>query len=260
MLTDAGEIQGPVTGDIKIKGILNYIRFSARNLINFPQIFKYPGETFRQIFVLGNRALPLIILSSMFVSMALAIEWANQLDRFGAKSMIGGVLSNAVIREIGPLVVGLLIAARTSAEITSEIGNMVLTEQIDALRAFGTDPLKRLIVPRLFACLVVMVPLTILADTIGIISGWFATVTWAGIDPQYFWISAIDILYVKDLILGIVKPVFYGFFIGSISTYFGYTLRGGSEKMGQATTQAIRYAAIAVLFTDFIITKIIHSF
>jgi phospholipid/cholesterol/gamma-HCH transport system permease protein len=242
-----------------LKGFYNWVKFSGKVIYNFPQIFKYRGETYRQIFVLGNQALPLVILASVFISMALAIEWGNQLERFGAKSMIGGVLSNAVIREIGPLVVGLLMAARISAEMTSEIGNMVLTQQIDALRAFGTNPIKRLIVQRVFASLVVMAPLTIIADTTGIIAGWLASITWSGIDSQFFWLNALDVLLVKDLIFGIIKPTVYGFVIGLIGTYFGYTIQGGTEEMGRATSRAVIYASVSVLICDFIITKLMHS-
>jgi phospholipid/cholesterol/gamma-HCH transport system permease protein len=242
-----------------LDGFLNYLYFSFKSIINFPQTIKYQGETFKQIFVLGAQALPLIILASIFVSMALSLEWGHQLDRFGAMSMIGGVLSNAVLREIGPLVVGLLIAGRTSAKITSEIGDMALTEQINALRAFGIDPIKRLVVPRLFGCIIVMAPLTIIADVLGIMSGWFAASTWLGIDPQYFWISAIEILYVQDLYLGILKPIIYGIFIGTISCYFGYTTTGGAEGMGLNTTKSVRYASVSVLLMDFIITKVIQS-
>lgn len=242
-----------------LRGLYNWIKFSGKVSYNFPKIFKYRGETFRQIFVLGNQALPLVILASVFISMALAIEWGNQLERFGAKSMIGGVLSNAVIREIGPLVVGLLMAARISAEITSEIGNMVLTQQVDALRAFGTNPIKRLIVQRVFASLVVMAPLTIIADTTGIIAGWVASITWSGIDSQFFWLNALDVLLVKDLIFGIIKPTVYGLVIGLIGTYFGYTIRGGTEEMGRATSRAVIYASVSVLICDFIITKLMHS-
>lgn len=242
-----------------LRGLYNWIKFSGKVSYNFPKIFKYRGETFRQIFVLGNQALPLVILASVFISMALAIEWGNQLERFGAKSMIGGVLSNAVIREIGPLVVGLLMAARISAEITSEIGNMVLTQQVDALRAFGTNPIKRLIVQRVFASLVVMAPLTIISDTTGIIAGWVASITWSGIDSQFFWLNALDVLLVKDLIFGIIKPTVYGLVIGLIGTYFGYTIRGGTEEMGRATSRAVIYASVSVLICDFIITKLMHS-
>ena len=241
-----------------LDGFLNYVYFSFKSIFNFPLLIKYQGETFKQVYALGVQALPLIILATVFVSMALGLEWGHQLDRFGALSMIGGVLSNAIIREIGPLVVGLLIAGRTSAKITSEIGDMVLTEQINALQAFGVDPIKRLIVPRLFACIIVMAPLTIIADVLGIISGWFAASSWLGIDPQYFWISAIEILYVQDLYLGIIKPIIYGIFIGTISCYFGYTTVGGAEGMGLNTTKSVRYSSVSVLFMDFIVAKVIH--
>ena len=143
------------------QGFYNWLRFLSRTLIDMFYIFRYPGETFKQIYVLGNQALPLVIFSAVFVSMALALEWATELAPFGAKTAMGSILTVAVIREIGPIVVGLIMAGRTGARISSEIGNMVLTEQIDALRAFGTDPIKRLVVPRVFASLLVMTPLTI---------------------------------------------------------------------------------------------------
>ncbi len=240
-------------------GFYNWINFFSKSILNSHYIFKYPGETFKQIYVLGNQALPLVIFSSVFVSMALALEWATELAPFGAKTAMGSIISVAIIREIGPIVVGLILAGRTGARISSEIGNMVLTEQIDALRAFGTDPIKRLIVPRVFASLLVMSPLTIIADVMGIIAGWFAVVLWQGVDPKFFWLAARDVLFVGDLLVGIIKPIFYGLFIGINSAYLGYTTHGGAEELGQSTTKTVVTNSIGILILDFLLTKILLS-
>ncbi len=237
-----------------IWNIIDWLKFSFKTFINFKQIFRYRGETFKQIYILGNQALPLVIFASMFVSMVLTLEWGKKLEPFGAKLMLGRIVSISVIREIGPMVTGLMVAGRTGAKIVSEIGNMVLTQQVDALRAYGIDPIKRLIVPRVFASFIVMAPLTILGDTMGIIAGWFTAVIFSGVDSQFFWLSVRDGLFLKDLIIGIVKPPFFGFLIGVISGYFGYTIQGGAEGMGKAATRTVMYASIGVLVLDFILT------
>jgi phospholipid/cholesterol/gamma-HCH transport system permease protein len=240
--------------------LVNWIKFSVKTLIDIRPIFRYRGETFKQIYILGNQALPLVIISTMFVSMVLALEWGKKLEPFGAKLMLGRIVSISVIREIGPLVAGLMIAGRTGAKIVSEIGNMVLTQQVDALRAFGIDPIKRLIVPRVFASFVVMIPLVIIADTMGIVAGWLASVLWAGVDSQFFWLSVKGGLLMKDLFIGIFKPPFFGIIIGIISGYLGYTIRGGAEGMGQAATRTVMYTSLGVLIMDFVLTKIVLSF
>lgn len=239
------------------EGFVNWLKFSFRTLMNLHYIFRYPGETFKQIYSLGNQALPLVIMAAMFVTMALGLEWGTQLAPFGAKTSIGSILTVAVMREIGPIVVGLIMAGRTGAQIASEIGNMVVTEQIDALRAFGMSPIRRLIVPRVFASLLVMAPLTIIADCMGILAGWLAVVTWLGVDPLFFWVTARDVLYFGDLVVGVIKPVFYGFLIGNISAYLGYTTHGGAEGLGKSTTRSVVTSSIGVLLLDFALTKIL---
>jgi phospholipid/cholesterol/gamma-HCH transport system permease protein len=243
-----------------ISEILSWIKFSFKTILNFPQIFRYRGETFKQMYILGNQALPLVILATVFISIVLTLEVGKKLEPFGAKLMLGRVVAISVLRELGPLITGLMMAGRIGAKIVSEIGNMVLTEQVDALRAYGTDPIKRLIVPRVFAAFSVMLPLTIVADAVGIIAGSFSAITLLDVDFDFFWISVKEGPILKDLIVGIVKPSFFGLLIGIISSYFGYTLKGGAEGMGRAATQTVVFASIGVLLMDFLLTIIIISF
>lgn len=240
--------------------IFNWIKFSFKTISNFPQVFRYRGETIKQIYILGNQALPLIILSTCFISVVLTLETGKKLEPFGAKLMLGRVVAIAVLRELGPVISGLMMAGRIGAKIVSEIGNMVLTEQVDALRAYGTDPIKRLIVPRVFAAIAVMLPLTIIADAVGIIAGSFSAITLLSVDFDFFWLSVTQGPNLKDLLVGIIKPPFFGLLIGMISAYFGFTLKGGAEGMGRAATQTVMFTSIAVLLMDFILTMIIISF
>ncbi len=233
--------------------------FIFRSLKGMPNAFRYYQETLRQFYIMGNQALPLVIMSGMAVSMVLALEWGHKLEPFGAKLMLGRMVSISMIREIGPLITGLMVAGRTGAKIVAEIGNMALSEQIDAMRAFGTDPIKRLIVPRIFASIMVMLPLTILADTLGIIAGWYAAHAWLSIDSEFFWLSMKGGLFFKDLYIGFIKPPFFGLTIGLISGYFGYTIQGGAEGMGEAATRSVMYSSLSVLFMDFILSKVIIS-
>lgn len=240
--------------------LMNWFKFTFKTIANFPQIFRYRGETFKQMYNLGNQALPLIITAMIFIGIVLTLETGKRLEPFGAKIMLGRVIAIAVIREMGPIVTGLMMAGRVGAKIVSEIGNMVLTEQVDALRAYGTDPIKRLIVPRVFAAFIVMLPLTIIADAIGIIAGSFSAIALLDVDFDFFWMSVRQGPLLKDLIVGIIKPPFFGLMIGTISAYLGYTLRGGSEGMGIAATKTVMYTSIGVLLMDFILTIIIIAF
>ncbi|MDZ7264355.1 MAG: ABC transporter permease [candidate division KSB1 bacterium] len=244
----------------KTQEFFRWLKFAGNTIANFPAIWRYRDETFRQFYQLGNQALPLVILATVFVSIVLSLETGKKLEPFGAKLMLGRVVVIAVLRELGPVITGLMMAGRVGAKIVSEIGNMVLTEQVDALRAYGTNPIRRLIVPRVFAALAVMLPLTIISDAIGIIGGSFSAIVLLDVDFQFFWLSVQQGPSLKDLTVGIIKPPFFGLLIGTISAYLGYNLRGGSEGMGQAATRTVMLTSIGVLLMDFILTIIIISF
>lgn len=240
--------------------IWSALKFTFRTLLNFRQIFRYRAETIKQLYILGNQGLALVILSTVFISIVLTLETGKKIEPFGAKLMLGRVVVIAVLRELGPLITGLMMAGRIGAKIVSEIGNMVLTEQVDALRAYGTDPIKRLIAPRVFAAFAVMLPLTFIADALGIIAGSFSAITLLDVDFDFFWISVKQGPSIKDLLVGISKPPFFGLLIGMISAYLGYNLKGGSEGLGLAATKAVMYTSIGVLLMDFLLTIIIISF
>ncbi len=162
-----------------------------------------------------------------------------------------------MVRELGPVVTGLLLAARTGAKNASELGAMQLSDQIDALRAFGADPIRRLVVVRTIAATIMFLPLTLIADFAGILGGMLVANQTFHVDMNSFWNTAIDVLEMKDLFVGFAKPLFYGFFVGSMCCYFGLKTKGGTAGLGKNTINAVVFTSVTILVLDFIFTKIV---
>ncbi len=218
---------------------------------------KYLQDSFKEMYWIGAKAFRLIFLGGLFVGIILAIETGHQLDLFGAKTLVGRTVALGMVRELGPVITGLLLAARTGAKNASEIGAMQLSEQIDALRAFGTSPIQKLVFPRTLAALVMFLPLTLIADMVGIIGGMVVTKLSLGVDTSFFWHSAINSLRLKDIVVGFTKPIFFGFFISTISCYYGFSTTGGTTGLGRNTINAVVVSSMVVLIIDFIFTKVI---
>ncbi len=205
----------------------------------------------------GVQAAPLVILAALFIGLVLALEWGTKLEPFGAKVLMGRIVSVGVIREIGPVVTGLMVAGRTGAKMAAEIGSMQVTEQINALRALGVEPVPRLVMPRQVASMATLLPLTLMADVVAIVGGWYVAVTWLNTPSQTFWDQALKSLTFKDLSVGFVKPVFFGYIIASISAYYGMATRGGASGVGENATRAVMFSSLSVLITDFILGKLV---
>ena len=218
---------------------------------------KYMQDSFKEMYWIGAKAFRLVSLGGLFVGIILAIETGHQLDLFGAKTLVGRTVALGMVRELGPVITGLLLAARTGAKNASEIGAMQLSEQIDALRAFGTSPIQKLVFPRTLAALVMFLPLTLIADTVGIIGGMIVTKLSLGVDTSFFWQSVVNSLKLKDIVVGFSKPIFFGFFISTISCYYGFSTTGGTTGLGRNTINAVVISSMVVLIIDFIFTKVI---
>mgnify|MGYP001447690157 CR=1 FL=1 len=214
-------------------------------------------DTLKEMYVIGTKALMLVTLGGLFCGIILAIEAGHNLEMFGATTLIGHTVSLGMIRELGPVITGLLLASRTGAKNTSEIGAMQLSEQIDALRAFGISPVEKLVIPRLVAAIIMFFPLTLIADIAGFLGGMLSTYQTFHVDYSFFWDSAIRVLKMKDLFVGCIKPIFFAFFISSISCYYGLTTRGGTTDLGKKSINAVVVSSIVVLALDFIFTKVV---
>jgi len=234
-----------------------FSRLSLATFANFPAFLRYRRETLDQMKFLGYGSMVLVLTAALFIGLVLSLEWGKKLELFGAKLLMGRIISISVIREIGPMITGLMLSGRIGARVAAELGSMQISEQLDAMRAMGADPIPRLIVPRIAATMITIIPLSIFADTIALMGGYITAVLWLNTDATHFWISALDGLFFKDLTIGLIKPFFFGFTIGSISCYYGITTFGGSEGVGRSATRAVMASSLAVLFMDFIISKTI---
>jgi phospholipid/cholesterol/gamma-HCH transport system permease protein len=166
------------------------------------------------------------------------------------------VVSLALVRELGPSITGLLVAGRNSSGIASELGSMLVSEQVDAMRAMGTDPTRKLVTPRVVATVLMLPLLTAMADFMGLIGGYLVASLTLRLGAVTFWTRAIDVLVFSDLVQGLTKPVVFGFILATVGCYQGLTVKGGTEGVGRATTQAVVTSSVFILITNFFLTKL----
>ena len=243
---------------INIVGELQGFTFLIRDIfVNIGSVKDNWQETIQEMYLIGAKAFPIIFLGGLFTGIILAIETGHQLKLFGATSLISRTMSLGMVRELGPIITGLLLAARTGAKNASELGAMQLSDQIDALNAFGVDPIQKLVIPRTVAALLIFLPLTLIADITGILGGMLVANQTFHVDFSSFWNTAIGALKMKDLFIGFLKPFFFAFFISTISCYLGLTTKGGTSGLGKNTINAVVSTSVIVLIIDFIFTKIV---
>jgi phospholipid/cholesterol/gamma-HCH transport system permease protein len=209
-----------------------------------------------QLFQLGVRSLTITNVTLLFTGMVLAIQTAYSLHAYGGKSFVGDILALSVVRELGPVLTALMVAGRVGAGVTAELGSMAVTEQIDALRALAANPVRKLVVPRVGALVLMLPVLTILADTIALFGGLVMALTEIGQTQTYFMNHVYTALSLRDLCSGLSKTFFFAFFIGTIACYNGINARGGADGVGKATTNTVVISSISVIISDFFLTKI----
>ena len=212
----------------------------------------------QQLEHVGWRSLTIVNLIALFTGMVMALQMGIFLAKFGAKIYISGIIGLTILRELGPVLSALMIGARVGAGIAAELGSMAVTEQLDALRALGADPLRKLVVPRLLALLVSVPALTVLADGLGIIGGYIIAVSELQVDPAYYFNSLFrgGWLLLSDVFSGLGKSIFFGYFIGIIACYNGMNATGGADGVGRATTRTVVACSVTVLISDFFLTKL----
>lgn len=215
-----------------------------------------PGLVIEQMFRLGVRSLPLVGLTAIFTGAVMALQVSYTLAAYGAKLYVGSFVSVSIVKELGPVLSAVMIAARVGAGITAELGSMAVTEQIDAMRALGANPVKQLVVPRLAALIVMLPILTILADILGILGGLYIALAEIGQSPDYYWSKVREVLTIGDLLSGTGKTFFFAYFVGIIACHNGLRTEGGATGVGQATTNTVVASAIAIFISNFFLAKI----
>lgn len=221
---------------------------------------RYFHDTVRQMDLVGVGSITIVILAGFFTGAVLALQSANSLRAFGAINLTGRLVALSLIKELGPVLTALMIAGRIGSGIASELGSMIVTEQISAMRALGTDPTKKLVTPRMIACTTMAPLLTVMADLFGLVGGWIVSLYVLHLNTTLYWTTALRSVDYHYALEGLVKPVVFGFIIGMVGCYFGLRTTGGTQGVGRSTTQAVVTASILVIVSDFFITKVILEF
>ncbi|MCB9781004.1 MAG: ABC transporter permease [Alphaproteobacteria bacterium] len=204
----------------------------------------------------GVQSWSITVLTAVFTGMVMASQFAIGLEPFGASLYTGKLVALGIVRELGPVLTALLVGGRVGAGFTAELGSMAVTEQIDAIRALGANPIRKLVVPRVVAMTIALPLLTILADIVGCLGGVLITMVEVGITFRFGMEQMIETVHVHDMLHGVGKSAFFGYFIAIISCWVGMGTRGGTEGVGQATTRTVVWTSITILVSDFFLTRI----
>ncbi|MBN1754920.1 ABC transporter permease [bacterium] len=240
--------------------VVSIYDFSVLSGRAFKHIFTRPfygKEIVNQMHHIGVKSLPIVLLTSTFTGMVMALQTGYEIARFGAKIYIGTIISLSMIRELGPVLTGLVISGRVGAGIAAELGSMKVTEQISAMRAMATDPIKKLVSTKLVAGIIMIPALTVISDLTGILGGLFISNTYFGISATFYKVTVFSELVLGDLIMGLAKPLAFALVIILVGCYMGFTTTGGTEGVGKSTTRAVVTSSILILVGDYFITKVL---
>lgn len=219
----------------------------------------YRHDIVEQFDQIGFGSLTVVLLSGLFTGAALALQSGQTLDQFGARPVVGRLVSASMIKELGPVLTALMLTGRIGSGIAAELGSMMVTDQINALRALGTDPIRKLVVPRVLAGFWMAPVLTVISDFVGILGGWVVARFTLQVNSGLYWSSVTKGLYMQDAWMGIIKPFVFGFIIVTIACHVGLRTRGGTAGVGKATTVSVVAGSVAVIAADFFVTQILMS-
>ena len=226
----------------------------------------YTADLFQQMDVIGVGSLGIVLLTGFFTGMVLALQSAVQLQALGQTALIGKLIAGSMVRELGPVLAGLMVAGRVGSGIAAQLGSMRVTEQIDALNTLGTDPIKKLVTPRVLACLIMLPLLTVINDFVGILGGSIIARFYLGLPSSMYWSSVFEqmlsggftLRYIpNDFVQGLTKPFVFGGIISLVACYHGLKTSGGTEGVGLATTRTVVTASILILVVDYFLTQIL---
>ncbi|MEO6910248.1 MAG: ABC transporter permease [Edaphobacter sp.] len=239
----------------KLAALQEYSLLSWRAVTNIFSSPRYWPDIFTQMDSIGFGSLPIIVLTGFFTGCVLALQSATSLQLFGAVSMTGNLVALSMVKELGPVLSGLMMSGRNASGMASEIGSMKVTEQIDAMRALGTDPIRKLVTPRLYATIFMLFFLTIIADAVGIAGGAIVSVGLLGLNASSYFHNSYRALVYGDIVQGLTKPIFSGFIIATVGCYFGMKTKGGTQGVGRSTTQAVVVSSVFIIIVDFIVSR-----
>ncbi len=235
----------------------DYYVLSARSLLGIFRRPFYVRETVEQMDYAGPGSFFIVILVSLFIGMALSLQISTELSALGLKMYTGKIVGISIIREIGPVAIALTFAGRVGSGMASELGSMVLGHQVDMLRVFGMDVVKKLVTPRVLSATLMLPVLTVIGDGAALFGGWYIAAFVSHQSGSFYWGQIADIMNFNNIISGLAKPFMFGFLIASISCYMGLSTRGGARGLRLSTTTAVVLSIIMIIVTDFLLTQIL---
>ncbi|MBN2209104.1 MAG: ABC transporter permease [Candidatus Coatesbacteria bacterium] len=247
--------------------IVDSIRYAGAGVVlvwrGVASIFRRPfelGPIIEQMEAVGVKSLTIVSLTSLFTGMVLCLQIGHAFARFGAKTYVPKVIAVALTRELGPILVALVVSGRVAAGIAAELGSMTVSDQVDAMRVMGASPVKRLVMPRIVALAIMLPLLALIGDFLGILGGLIIAVTELKLKYSFYVSSTFDILSVADVLSGLGKCFFFGLIITGVGCYQGLSTAGGTRGVGISTTKAVVLSSVLILISDLLLTKAFMSF
>ncbi|OGH55838.1 MAG: hypothetical protein A3G34_00265 [Candidatus Lindowbacteria bacterium RIFCSPLOWO2_12_FULL_62_27] len=236
------------------------LKLGGQSVALLPKLRRHPRQLVDQVSFVGAETVPITVVLSFFVGMVLALQSGYQLQKYGIEEKVGALVGLSIVKELGPVITAIILAARAGAAMATALGTMVVSEEVDALRSFGINPVEFLAVPRVLACLIALPLLVILADAVGMCGGALIAKSYIGISYHAYWDNLYANVNFKEIFNGVVKGTVFGFLIGAISCRAGLSSSGGADGVGRATTRAVVASLIAILICDYFITRFLIYF
>jgi phospholipid/cholesterol/gamma-HCH transport system permease protein len=240
--------------------VQEYVFLTGRAFAGFFTPPFYRHDVIEQFDLIGFGSLTVVLLAGLFTGMALASQTGLTLDQFGARPVVGRLVGASMVKELGPVLTALMLTGRIGSGIAAELGSMVVTDQINALRALGTDPVRKLVVPRVLAGIFMAPVLTVISDFIGVLGGWVVARYQLQVSSSLYWASITKGLYMDDVWMGLSKPFVFGFLIVTIACHVGLRTSGGTAGVGKSTTASVVAGSVAVIAADFFVTQFFVGF
>jgi len=239
-----------------VAAIQDFYILGGRALRNVFRAPHYENDIVIQMDIIGVGSLPIVLLTGFFSGLVITMQMSRALAQYGATDQVGPIVAITLVRELGPVLTAVLVAGRNASGIASELGSMKVTEQIDAMRALGTDPIQKLVTPRMIATAGMLPLLTIVADFVGLIGGFLIAKLTLGLSTYQYWHSAYKALEYNDVVQGLLKPFVFAFIVSLVGCFYGLRTSGGTQGVGRATTQAVVVASVWVFVITSLLTRI----
>ncbi len=237
--------------------VQNFHLLSLRSLLGIFRKPFYMRDAIEQMDYAGSGSFFIVFLVSLFIGMALSLQISTELASLGLKMYTGKIVGIAIIREIGPVAIALSFAGRVGSGMASELGSMAIGHQVDVLRVIGTDPIKKLVTPRVLSSTIMLPVLTVIGDAVSLFGGYYISVFVSNQSGSFYWSQISAEMNFENIFSGIIKPFIFGFLIACISCYMGLATRGGARGLRQATTTAVVLSTVTIIVVDFMLTRVL---